>query len=158
VPQFDLATAAPQIFWLAVVFALMFLVVSRTLPRVAAVQETRATTIASELSAASQARDAARAASTGASGALNTAREAALRTVGEAKDRAGARTGERLRAVDRELDAKASAAEAALAVTRDRALADLDRIAAEAAADLVQRLAGVPVSVEEAAQAVRRAA
>lgn len=157
-PQFDFATAAPQIFWLAVVFALMFLVVSRTLPRVAAVQESRATTIASELSAASQARDAARAASSGASGALNSAREAALRTVGAAKDRAAASTGERLRAVDAELDAKASSAEAALAETRDRALGDLDRVAAEAAADLVQRLAGVPVSVEEAAQAVRRAA
>jgi F-type H+-transporting ATPase subunit b len=157
-PQFEIASAAPQIFWLAIIFALTFLVVSRAVPRVEAVQETRANTIASELAAASGARDAARAASSGAGSTLNAAREKAVAFVGGAKERAAASTGERLRVVDAELNARAEAAEAALSGTRDAALAELDRVAAEAAADLVQRLAGIPVSVDEAALAVRRAA
>lgn len=157
-PQFDLADALPQVFWLAIIFLGLFLIVRTTLPRVAAVQEQRATTIAAELSAASQARDGALSASSGASAALNGARAGAARTVADAKARAAAAAAERLRAIDTELDAKATAAETALARTRDQALAGLDRVAAEAAADLVQRLAGVPVSVDEAALAVRRAA
>lgn len=157
-PQFNLADALPQVFWLAVIFTLLLLSMRSLLPRVEKVVEDRKERIAADLGAAASAKEAAVAATSGGSGAVQAARAAAGSLVGAAKEKAAQATAQRLAAVDAELSARAEAAEAALAEARGKAIAELDAVAAEATVELVRRLANVNVSWDVAAQAVAQRA
>lgn len=157
-PQLDIAHALPQILWLALVFAILYLAVGRLLPRVEQVVESRRARIAADLREAEAARDAAEAASSGGSTALADARARALALTGAARERAGAAAAARIAAVDSELKARAEAAAERLAAQRADAIAELDRLAALATVDLVRRVAGLEVSNDEAAEAVRKVA
>ena len=53
--------------------------------------------------------------------------------------------------------AKIEAAEARIRAAADAALADIETVAAEAARDMVQRLAGLSVTATDAAKAVKAA-
>ncbi|MFN3615839.1 MAG: ATP F0F1 synthase subunit B, partial [Rubrimonas sp.] len=77
-PQLDFSQALPQILWLTLVFGLIYLAVSRLLPRVAGVVETRRQRIAADLGEAQAAREAADAASGGGQAALEGARTSAM--------------------------------------------------------------------------------
>jgi|FEC22Drversion2_1045045.scaffolds.fasta_scaffold00122_54 F-type H+-transporting ATPase subunit b len=157
-PQLDIANALPQILWLALVFAILYLAVRGLLPRVEQVVESRKARIAADLREAEAARDAAEAASSGGSSALAEARARAVGLTSAARDRANALVAARIAAVDAELKARAEAAAQRLAAQRDAAAAELEQLAALATVDLVGRVAGLEVSSDEAAAAVRKVA
>jgi F-type H+-transporting ATPase subunit b len=157
-PQFDFSQAGHQILWLTLVFGFIYLLVSRTLPRVRGVVESRAAKIASELSAAERARREAEAAHAGGSAEVGDARGLAQKLTGEARARAGAEIGARLKAAEAALAERIARAESDLAQARATALAELDKVAADAAAEMVRRVGGLDIAVEEAAQAVRKVA
>ncbi|MCG2840277.1 ATPase [Sandaracinobacter sp. RS1-74] len=157
-PQFDFSQALPQIIWLVLVFGILYLAVRGLYPRVEKVVENRKARIAADLREAEAARDSAEAATSGGTTALAQARAHALGVTGKARDEANAATQRRLAEIDAGLEAKAEAAAASLVRQRDTAVAELDAVAAEAAADLVKRVAGLDVSNDEAAEAVKKAA
>lgn len=157
-PQFDFTQALPQIIWLALVFGVLYLAVRGLYPRVETVVENRKARIAADLREAEAARDAAEAASSGGSTALADARAHALGVTGKARDAANAATQRKLAEADAGLDARAEAAAQALGAQRKAAVAELDKVAAEAAADLVKRVSGLEVSSAEAAKAVGKVA
>lgn len=157
-PQFELADAAPQIVWLALVFLILYLTMVATLPKVEKIVEDRKTRIAADLSAAEAARAAAEGAVSGGSTTLADARAQALAVTGKARDAAAATTAAQLAEVDRALEAKADSAAAGVAAARAEAIAELDSVATSAAMDLVERVAGITISNDDAAAAVRKVA
>ena len=154
-PQFDFSQALPQILWLVVVFGLLYLAVRGLYPRVERVVENRKARISADLKAAHQAAEAA---SSGGSTALAEARASALSVTGKARDEATAATQRKLAEADAGLAARAEAAAQSLAGQRAKAVAELDRIAADATVDLVKRISGLEVSNDEAAKAVKKVA
>ena len=157
-PQFDFTQALPQILWLTLVFGILYLIVRGLLPRVQTVVETRRERIAADLREAEAARAAAEAATSGGSSAIADARGRALSVTGQARDAANAATAAKLAEVDAALKAKAETAAETLAAQRAAAVAELDKLASEATVDLVKRVAGLDVSNDEAAKAVKKVA
>jgi F-type H+-transporting ATPase subunit b len=157
-PQFDFSQALPQILWLTLVFGILYLVVRGLLPRVQTVVENRKARIAQDLREAEAAREAAVEATSSGSSALAEARGRALAVTGKARDAASAATAKKLAEIDAGLKARADAATASLAAARSSAMAELDAVASEATVDLVARVAGLEVSNDEAAAAVKKVA
>ncbi len=157
-PQFDFSQALPQVIWLALVFGILYLAVHALYPRVGRVVESRKARIASDLREAEAARDAAEAATSGGSSALGDARTHALARTGKARDEAAAATSRKLAEADAALEARTEAAAQALAGQRAAVVAELDQVAADAAAELVKRVSGLDVSNDEAANAVKKVA
>lgn len=157
-PQFDFTQAVPQILWLILVFGVLYLAVRGLYPRVEKVVENRKARISADLREAEAARDAAEAATSGGSSSLADARAQALVVTGKARDAASAAIQRKLAEADAGLEIKAAAAAQSLATQRSTAVAELDAVAAEAAADLVKRVSGLDVSNDEAVSAVKKVA
>jgi len=157
-PQFNFADALPQIVWLVVIFSILYLSLTRLLPKVERIVEDRKDRIAADLRAAEAARSEAEDASSGGSNAISDARSRSLAVTGRARDEAAAATAHTLARIDADLAAKAEAAAQGLATAKATAVAELDAVATEAAVDLIARVAGVSISNDEAAGAVRKAA
>lgn len=148
-------TYSSQIFWLLVFFGFTFFVVGRSMvPRVMATVETRDTQIAADLAAAQAARDEADRQEAAWRTRENENRAAAQAVLAKAKADAAATTQSRLAAAQAVLDEKLGSAEARIAAVRDAAMNEIEAVAAEAAQDIVQRLAGVSIPAPAAAQAV----
>ena len=77
---------------------------------------------------------------------------------GKARDEAAAATSRKLAEADAALEARTEAAAQALAGQRAAVVAELDQVAADAAAELVKRVSGLDVSNDEAANAVKKVA
>lgn len=157
-PQFDFTQAVPQILWLILVFGVLYLAVRGLYPRVEKVVENRKARISADLREAEAARDAAEAATSGGTSSLADARAQALAVTGKARDAASAAVQRKLAEADAGLESKAAVAAQSLADQRSKAVAELDAVAAEAAADLVKRVSGLDVSNDEAVSAVKKVA
>lgn len=141
-PQFDPAVAMPQIAWLIVVFALLYLIVRASLPKVERVVTNRASVIGEDLSVAENARSSAGAIMADYEATLAAARDAATKLATEAKASTAAETAARLKTIDADLAAKAATAQAAVERAQAEALANLRSVAEDVTADIVERLTG----------------
>ncbi len=151
------ATYLSQIFWLAVTFGLVFLVVGRgMLPRVQATIEGRDGRIADDLAAARAARDAADRAEADWQAADHANRERAQALVADARAGATRSTEATLAAATQQQGAKLAAREAEIRDAAARAGAQIEAIAAEAAQDIVVRVSGASVSADQARAAVQQ--
>ena len=154
-PQMNPEFFASQIFWLVITFGLLFLVLSRvTLPKIGSGLAARKNRIDGDLNAAERSKKDASDALADYETALAQARGKALAMADENRKRI---VGE-IEALKNAADAKAQEAmgkaEARIAAERTKAEGSIRSAAAEAAASIVERLLGVPVSGDEAANAV----
>jgi F-type H+-transporting ATPase subunit b len=144
-----------QIFWLLIVFGLVYLVVGRMMAtKVVATVEQRDQTVADDLAGAEAARAAADAAEEQWLAQENAAREQAKRKLAEARAAGSKATEQRLGAANAELDARTAEAEQRIAASRSAAMSEIDAVAAEAARDIVFRVAGADVDLSDARKAV----
>ena len=151
-------TYASQIFWLLMFFGFTFFVIGRGMvPKVLATVEARDSQIAADLAAAQAARDEADREEEAWRVRENDNRASAQAVLARAKADAAARTEQRLAKAQTKIDAKLTEAEARIGASRDAAMAEIEAVAAEAAQDIVQRLAGVKVAKPAAAKAVKEA-
>ncbi len=151
-------TYASQIFWLLVFFGFTFFVVGKGMvPKVLATVEARDSQIAADLAAAQAARDEADQQEEAWRQRENENRANAQAVLAKAKADAAAKTEQRLAKAQTMIDARLSEAEGRIAVSRDAAMAEIETVAAEAAQDIVQRLAGVKVTKPSATKAVKEA-
>lgn len=151
-------TYASQIFWLLVFFGFTFFVIGRGMvPRVMATVEARDSQISSDLAAAQAARDEADRQEEAWRQRENDNRMQAQSVLAKAKADAAATTQARMAAAQAKIDASLAEAEARIAASRDTAMAEVEVVAAEAAQDIVQRLAGAKVTKPIAAKAVKEA-
>jgi F-type H+-transporting ATPase subunit b len=154
-PPFDAQTFASQLFWLALTFVVLYLLMSRiALPRVGAILEERRRHIDGDLAEAQRLKTQSDAAAAAHEQALAEARARAQALAGETRAKAAAAAEARRRQVDATLNARIAEAEKTIAATRSAAMANVRGIAGEAAAAIVERLTGTAPAGREVADAV----
>ena len=140
-PQLDTSLFAEQIFWLALSFGVLYLLMSVVaLPRVAKTKDHRKQVIADELEAARIASDAARQAVAQVEKSLIAARAEAQAHVSEMIAKVKEEAAERRAAQERELMRHLHSAEADISVTRESALTAVR--ASDLAAVVVDKILG----------------
>lgn len=156
-PQLDFSTFPSQIFWLAVIFVLLYLLMARVaLPRVAAMIDARKARIDGDLERAAQMKAEAEAVMAAYERSLADARAQAQATLKEAMDRFAAEAAERQRKAVETLTGETSAAEKRIAEAKAQALAGLRAVAIDVARTATRKLVGVDVDEGSAAAAVDR--
>lgn len=147
---------ASQLFWLVLTFGLIYLIIGRgMLPKIEGVVDQRNRRIADDLAAADAARTKADEIEESYQARAAENRAEAQKLVVAARE-TSAREGEgRIAEADAAIGARIAAAEADVRAALDAAVGDIETVAAEAAEDMVARLAGVTVTRERAAQAVK---
>ncbi|HST35720.1 MAG TPA: ATPase [Allosphingosinicella sp.] len=159
-PQLNqLADAAySQFFWLLLVLGLIYFGIGKAmLPKIQSTVDARDQRIADDLAAAQAARESADAIEAAYRARIDESRAEALKVAAAAKASSALATEERMKAIDAEVGAKVDAAETRIRAAADAALGEIEGVAAEAAQDMVTRLAGISVTKAEAAKAVKAA-
>lgn len=145
-----------QLFWLAITLAVLYFGVGKAmLPKILGTMTMRDNRIADDLAAAQAARESADATEESYRARMNESRAEALKLAAVAKADAARATEARIAVADEGLRAKANEAEARLKAATDAALAEIEGVAAEAAQEMAQRLAGLKVGKSEASRAVQ---
>jgi F-type H+-transporting ATPase subunit b len=158
-PQLDIASFLPQLFWLAVTFLVLYLLMAKVaLPQVGAVIDARSAKIDGDLAAAEQARQGTERLIAAHDQAMRQAYVEAQRLVKLATDSVAAEAARRDAELKLVLDKEAEQAEFRIAEARHSALAQLLGMSADAAAAAVGRLGGIAVTPDQANAAVESAA
>lgn len=158
-PQLNPAFWPTQLFWLAITFAVLYVVMSKlALPRIESVLTEREKLIAADLAKAEELRSETETVMASYERALGDARAEARQVVADATAQAERDMAAKLSAQDAELSARLDAAMTRIDAARKTALGDVTAMAADLARDLTGKLAGVDVSEAASTAAVARAA
>jgi F-type H+-transporting ATPase subunit b len=150
--------AYSQFFWLLLVLALIYFGIGRAmLPKIQSTVDAREKRITDDLAAAQAARTGAEQTEAAYRARIDASRVEAMQVAQAARQASAKTTEERVHAANVESADKISAAEARIRAAADAALADIESVAAEAARDMVQHLAGLSVTAGDAAKAVKAA-
>ncbi len=150
------ATYSSQIFWMLLTFGFVFFVIGLGMvPKVQSTVALRDQKIGDDLEAAKANSAAADALEAEWRAKENEARADAQAKLAEAKGAAAKDREAKLAKADKAIAKKVEAAEEKIGAGRDKALAEIETVAAEAAADIVRRLAGTEVSSAAALKAVK---
>ncbi len=151
--------AYSQFFWLLVVLAILYVGIGLNIvPKIEAGIAARDDRIADDLAAAQEARKGADSVEAAYRARMEESRAEALKLANEAKAASARETEERVRAANAETSESLAAAESRIRDAAKAAVGEIDAVAAEAARDMVRRLAGLDVTPERAAEAVRAVA
>lgn len=158
-PQLDLTTWPTQIFWLVVTFVIAYILMSRLVtPKIGSVLENRASKIASDLESAKAADAEAKATFENYEKALADARGEAAAQAAAAMAEAKANAQAAEEALAKKLGTKIKTAETKLAKMRADAMENLEDIAADAASQAVQQLAGIKATKAVLGKHIKQAA
>jgi F-type H+-transporting ATPase subunit b len=154
-PQFEFQHWGGQIGYLLILFALLYILISRVFaPRIRRVFDERRAAIEGALSSARSVQAEAQAQADAARQALADARGKAGKTAADAKAKATAEAAERQAAVEAELQDKLAKAEASIRKSRDKAMTQVRGIATETAQALVEKLTGAKPADEAVSAAL----
>lgn len=149
-PQLDVPDFAPQLVWLAISFAVLYLILSRVaLPRVSEVIEERRDRIERDLEAAGRLKAETEQALAEYEAALASARGRAHAMAKETRDGLAAEAGRERARMEGATAAKVGEAEARIAASKSRALAGVEEIARDTAGAIVGKLLGEGASPDE---------
>ena len=142
-PPFESSTYLSQIVWLVIVFAALYLLMSRiALPRVGAILENRRSRIEGDLADAARMQEQATAAGTAYDTKLAEAKTRAQALAQQTHEELLAADDAKRHALEAELNGKMAAAERQISETKTRAMGNVEGIARDAAAAIVQHLTG----------------
>jgi F-type H+-transporting ATPase subunit b len=154
-PPFDAQSFASQLFWLVLIFAALYLLMSKlALPRIGSILEERRRHIERDLAEAQRLKQESDDAIAAYEAALAQARARAQALANENHAKAAAAAEARRKEIEAELNARVAQAEKEVAASRSAALANVRSIATEAAAAIVERLTGLVPADQEVAEAV----
>jgi len=154
-PPLDKQTFPSQLFWLALTFIALYLLMSRiALPRVASILEDRRKRVESELAEAQRFKGESDAAIAAREKSLMEARERAQTVANERRAKAAAAAEARRKEVDANLAARISEAQKSIAAARSAAIANIQSIAKETAGGIVERLTRVTPTKQDIDDAV----
>ena len=157
-PQFDFASFAPQLIWLAITFITLYFVMSRiALPRIANVIEERRDRIANDLDQAEQLKLKTEEAIATYEQALAEARAKAHGIAQEARDKLSAEIEQEREAADKQVAEKTAEAEERIHASSKAALEHVNEVAATTAESIVQAMVGGRVTKAEISAAIRKA-
>jgi F-type H+-transporting ATPase subunit b len=156
-PQLQPDDFAPQLIWLAIIFASLFFILSRrALPRIEQVLGERKSRISGDLESARHAQQQSEKAME-----RYEAEIAAAKAKGQGVTRAGrekleAELNEKRGALDQQLAAGAAETEKRIRGILERASGEMEAMTSSVVSDIVKRLAGVEASEEEVRAALRQ--
>jgi len=154
-PPFAQETFPSQLLSLAVVFGLLYLLMSRlALPRVASILAARRDRIDGDLSAAQKARTDSEAAQAAYEKSLADARARAQGVAAETQQKAAAEAETQRKALEAQLHTKLEAAEKQIAATKTAAMTNVRSIAVDTAGLIVERLTGKAPAKQSVERAV----
>jgi F-type H+-transporting ATPase subunit b len=154
-PQLDLSTFPSQIFWLAVFFIVLYLLMAKlAIPRIERVIDERRNRVENDLDKAGQMKSEAEAVITAYEKALADARHQAQLTMKETSDKLAALAAERQRQAGAIIAERTSIAEKRIAAAKSAALADLRGVAVDVARSAAAKLIGGTVDEARAGAAV----
>lgn len=146
-PPFDATTFGTQLFWFAITFIVLYLVVSRfVLPRVGSVLERRAGAVKSDLDQAAQKSADAEEARVAMERATAKARADARAMIDAARADITAKLTAEQEAADKRLGERIAAAEGRVEAARQKALSEVPALADALARDIADKLTPAPTS------------
>ncbi len=149
-PQFDPTWWAGQIVWLAVIFAVLYVVLAKVLlPKVTRTIDAREGKISGDIADARRLKQEAEAQAAAAAEEMAQARSKAHKVASDAKAKSAAAAAERQGAEEAKLNERLNAAEAEIRAARDQAMGNVKTIAVETAQAIVERLTGVAASAAD---------
>jgi F-type H+-transporting ATPase subunit b len=151
-PQLDTTTWPPQLIWLAIAFTGLYLIMRFVaLPRVGGAIEGRAKRVADDLEAAQRFKAETEQAIADYEAALAAARARGSGIAQEARNRLNEETAKERAKVEAEINLQTAKAEKTIADLKMKAMGEVERVAADVAADIVAELAGINVKAAAAA-------
>ncbi len=145
-PPFETQNFAPQLIWLALIFGLLYILMSRiALPRVGAILETREAKISADLDASRELQAKAQAAAGDNEQTLRVKREEAQTIGREASQKIADDIAARRAAAEKSAADKLRAAEAEILAEKAKLMAEVEHIAIDAAASIIEKLTGARV-------------
>jgi F-type H+-transporting ATPase subunit b len=157
-PQLDVATFVPQLVWLAITFAVLYVLMAKIgLPRVGGVIEARRKRIDDDLTRAAQLKAEAEAVMAAYRETLAKARAEAQAALKETTDRLATESAERQRQLGETLAQQTAAAERQIASAKERALSELHQVAIEVGRSITEKVTGSAADPATLAAAVDRA-
>jgi F-type H+-transporting ATPase subunit b len=158
-PQFDPAVFAPQLFWLGVVFAVLYLLMARiALPAIGQVIEQRMAKEAEDLDHASAAKADADNLAESYNRVLAEARAELQAVMAAASAEIAAKATARQHEVGMQIAGRLAAAETRIAEASKAAMAEISDVAAGLVPELTARLAAVKITPAEAKKYVKSVA
>jgi F-type H+-transporting ATPase subunit b len=154
-PPFDPVNFTPLLIWLTLSFGVLYLLMSKiAVPRVEKILHTRAHTITQDISKANALRKQAEEASAAHDKTIADAKAKALALAQETHARLNAETETKRLALESELNAKLASSEAQVLEMKTKAMGNVEAIASEAAAAIVQHITGKPADQSAIAKAI----
>jgi F-type H+-transporting ATPase subunit b len=142
-PPFQKETFASQLLWLVLAFVALYLLMSKiALPRVDAILEDRRKRIEGDMLEANRLKGEADEAMAIYEKSLADARNRAQTLANEAREREAAQAETARKALDAKLNAQVAEAESAIVARKSAAMTNVQGIAADAAAAIIERLIG----------------
>ena len=157
-PQLDISLWPPQLVWLAISFALLYFIVSRIIiPRTGGVILHRKTHIAADLASAEKDKVDSQNALKSYEASLAAARAKASDVSIIARTKLNTETDAARTKIDAELAAKSVDSDKMIALSKSKALANIDEVAADIAAMIVDLLTGEKVAKTALVAAIAKA-
>jgi len=154
-PQLDPAGFVPQLFWLAVIFLVLYVLMKRiAVPQVGRAIAARRQQLDSDLGRAAELKAQADAALAAYQQALATARGEAQARLRHTAEQMAAQAAERQRELAANLAEQVAAAERRIAAGKDQALADIRGVALDIGQAMVEKLTGTAPDAAAMAAAV----
>lgn len=157
-PQLDTATFLPQLVWLVITFALLYVLMAKlALPRVADIVEGRRMRLEGDLAEAARLKTETEAAIAQYEQALAVARAKAQAIAGDTRSKLAADAAALRAKVEAEISEQTKTAEARINTAKQQALSQLKSVAVDAASDVVARLSGAAPANDAVTAAVTQA-
>ena len=154
-PQLDVSTFTPQLFWLVVWFVVLYLVMAKLgLPRIALAIDARRQRREDDLARAAEMKAAAETANAAFQQTMAEARAEAQAVIKQAADRFAVEAAQRQRALASVLAEQIATAEQRIAATKDEALSEVRGIAIDVGRAVVEKLTGSAPNAARLAAAV----
>jgi F-type H+-transporting ATPase subunit b len=140
-PPFDASTFGPQLLSLAIIFGLLYLLMSKlALPRVEQILETRRAKHEGDLAEAGRLKTESEAALATFEKTLADARASSQKIAGETRDALNVELGAERKKFDTEISAKLSEADQRIAIDRTKAMTNVASIAVDTAEEIISRI------------------
>ncbi|MBG0809305.1 ATPase [Methylosinus sp. H3A] len=148
-PPFDTNNFAPQLVWLALIFGVLYVLMSRiALPRIGSILSERESRIESDLFASRELQGKAQAAAAEHDETLRATKAQAQEIGRAAQQQAAAETATRRAAEETAFAKKVAEAEAQILTAKSEALSHVEQIATEAAGSILEKLTGARLAAE----------
>ena len=155
-PQFDFSTWSSQIFWLVVTFSVLYFVLANfILPRIGEGLSERGDRIADDLDAASRMQKEAEQASVAYERVMASAKAKAQNIAETTRRSVEEEVAKDIEAAEAEFASKQIAADERIGKTRASALANIDKVAEETAASIIEKLGNIKPKAAQVRSAIK---